>query len=267
MERLLLLKLQTLHCTAEVALNGVPLLRSAGESALATLAVHEYVLSGGNRLQLTIEPDASSPTPRGAPWGARGAPLPQADCRLLLPRMGHPADETRVRTLGELAWAAEAGQRAQLPLELQCDVNLPIAFPRWRWLDAPVVDPRPPLPERVHDWLETLREDLARGQTEAFVQACRLRTEELALAYQCDAAGLAEGLREHLAQCSERCDGAWLLPPLEELQLRAVAGGRLLECLDAKGEAALRTEADADGTIWRMPLRLAVVEGRFYVLR
>ena len=53
----------------------------------------------------------------------------------------------------------------------------------------------------------------------------------------------------------------------EGFLLRPVAGGRLLECLDAAGEPALRTAPDAGGGTWALPLRLAHVDGRFYGLR
>jgi len=73
MERLLVLRLDSIGVTAEALLNGVPLARSgpgpgggAGPGAV-TLPIHEYTLSGANDLQLVIQPP---------PPGQAGAPAP-----------------------------------------------------------------------------------------------------------------------------------------------------------------------------------------------
>ena len=57
-------------------------------------------------------------------------------------------------------------------------------------------------------------------------------------------------------------------PTAEEIVLRPVVQGRIVDCLTPQGGPALRTrnEAPALGEhAW--PLRLALVEGRIYVLR
>ena len=269
MERLMLIKLSAFDCAAQAWLNGVPLLRVEADGGTATLAVHEYVCSGANQLQLEID---ASGTPAGQPrrlrtLQPRDGRLPYADCRLLLPRFDHAADESRVRTLGELSWHGEAGQRVGAPIGLRADVDLPIAFPRWRWLDAPVAQSRTELRERAQQLLEQLRDDLARGQTELYLQTCRLRSEELALAYQREVGQFTQELRDHLLHVGELAQWQWSVPESDALQLRAIAGGKLLECLDADGMPALRTQPAADGTSWRLPLRVAALEGKLYVLR
>ena len=56
------------------------------------------------------------------------------------------------------------------------------------------------------------------------------------------------------------------LASLAGLQLRQVAGGRLLECLEADGQPALRG-VSADGARRQWSLRVAVIEGGLHVLR
>ena len=56
------------------------------------------------------------------------------------------------------------------------------------------------------------------------------------------------------------------LPAPAKLQLRPVAGGRLLECLGGDGRPFLHS-VRAGGERVEWPLRLAAVDGRFYVLR
>jgi hypothetical protein len=60
-----------------------------------------------------------------------------------------------------------------------------------------------------------------------------------------------------------------VLPPVaDDLVLRPLVDGRLIECLASTGGPALRTSNDAPELgeqAW--PIRLAMVEGRIYVLR
>ena len=112
-----------------------------------------------------------------------------------------------------------------------------------------------------------LARDLARGQTDSFMTATRLRTEELAVAYQRSPESEAARLREWLEQMYAVSRLVWqpLMP--EEMRLRPLAGGRLLECLGGDGRAALTTVPDKAGDVLALPLKVSVVEGRFYVLR
>ena len=59
----------------------------------------------------------------------------------------------------------------------------------------------------------------------------------------------------------------WQPVAAEDMQLRPLAGGRLLECLGPEGRAALTTMPDKAGATLALPLKVSVVEGRFYVLR
>ena len=52
-----------------------------------------------------------------------------------------------------------------------------------------------------------------------------------------------------------------------DLVLRPVADGRLLECLGPTGQPILGTVPTESGSSHAWPIRLAVVDGQFYVLR
>ena len=52
MDRLLAVKLDTTGCEAEVRLNGVPLGRADAARPSLIVPVHEYIVSGSNRLEL-----------------------------------------------------------------------------------------------------------------------------------------------------------------------------------------------------------------------
>lgn len=269
MERLMVLKLDAQGCEAEARLNGIALARVNAARPTAIVPVHEYTLAGNNRLELVLWPRAPQ-----APEPSTEPPLPlvangkiSAHARILLPRIGNVVEESSARTLAQLDWAPAAGLAYEAPLALSQDVALPVSFPRWRWLDAPLTPVTPALLQLALTYVQRLATDLAAGETDSFIAATRLRTEELAVAYQRQPADESQRLREHLLGLhgAKRLNFEPLVA--EGFALRSLAGGRLLECLDAGGLAALRTLPDELGQTLSFPLRLTAVEGKLYVLR
>jgi hypothetical protein len=265
MERMMVVKLVGQGCTAEAWLNGLPMARVTPLVPEAVMPVHEAALAGPNRLEVVVGPDSGA---QSAAALLQTSPQPMAvQARLLLPRVGRVVDEHQVRTLAQVEWACATDEPLALPAMQRQDVDLAIRFPRWRWLDAPVVKPSATLRQQAHAFILGLARDLARGQTESFLTATRLRTEELAMAYQRSPDSESARIREWLEQMYAFSRLVWQPLTLDEMQLRPLAGGRLLECLGGNGRAALTTMPDKAGNSLALPLKLSVVEGRFYVLR
>jgi hypothetical protein len=267
-ERLLVLKLDAVECEAEACLNGMPIARAHAGQPRVVLPVHEYTLSGANRLELVVWPHPAAlppgEVPASQPLVATGRA--SAHARLLLPRIDNVADESSARTLAQLDWTPDAGTRFAAPITLQQDVQLPVSFPRWRWLEAPPVADLQALLPLARDYVQSLATSLAAGDAEPYLAAVRLRIEECAAAYQEDPREATDRLRRHLRGAFDagRLQN-W--QPLDSLALRLVAGNRLVECLSPEGTPALCTETDDDGRTLALPLRMAFVENRFYVLR
>lgn len=266
MERLLLLHAESGGCPVEVLVNGLPLAALAASGGSACLPVHEYVLTGANTLALTVFPP---PPGRAAPAQPRVAVGPTwARARLVLVRRGHGVADPDARVLANVEWAATEGKAFEAPATHERGVDLPVAFPRWRWFDAPPVTVDAALSRQVLEFVQQLALELGRGNPEPFVTAARLRFEELALAYQTAPADAMQRFRDQL-QARFAAKALAIVPPnAEDLLLRPVAGARLVECLSPLGGPVLRTQnqdAAAGNTAW--PMRLAIVEGRIYVLR
>lgn len=268
MERLLVLRLNAIGCVAEAVLNGVPLGRvgGPGQPGLLSLPVHEFTLSGVNEVSLVI-----APPPAGAPAGELEVEPHLSDgkvgatLQLLLPRVGQSAHPTSARALAQLEWAPAAGELYETPLQLAQQVDLPIRFPRWRWLDAPPIEATETLKSELAKYLLGITLGLQRGDPEPLVLASRLRMEELALAYQRNLADDVGRLRVHLQQLCAAQPLKLALPAAANLVLRWVAGGRLLECLQPSGAPFLQSPVAGGVHTW--PLRVAQVEDKFYVLR
>lgn len=260
MERLLILRLSSEGVAAEARLNDIPVARTPAGGGVVSVPVHEFTFAGDNRLALVIGPGQAPQTPV-----LREAPS-LANVRLLLPRTGQPGSETSARTLAALDWAAPADELFRVPLRVQDTPHLKVKFPRWRFQDAPALGPPEAQAEMVAGFLQDLALSLMRGDPEVFAAAARLRFEEVALAYQRRAEDDLARWRARVQLLHAQKALKLPLPLPADLNLRACADGRLLECLGADGQPVLRcTRPDGSQLSW--PLRVAIVEGRVYVLR
>lgn len=271
MDRLMCLHVQTSGEPVEVYVNGVPVLRLPAGAASQSLTVHEYLQNGSNRLTMVVGPlpaaqllaaGSAAAQPRMA---ARAA---EARARLVLLRQGKSLADEAVRVLAEVAWAVDEGTAFDAPTAVHQDLELPLGFARWRWLDAPVLSPGPQDRITVLAALQRIAFDLSRGNPDSLLAACRLKLEEVDQAYLRPAGHAATALRQQVQQLWQAGLLATLQPPTAEtLLLHPLAGGRLLDCLDPLGAPLLRSHNDnAMGNVaW--PLRLTLIDGKVYVLR
>jgi hypothetical protein len=263
MERWLMLRLDAVGCAAEALVNGLPVARVGAAGGRVALAVHDYTMSGDNRVGLVIAPRlvgaALPPEPRVATEGMRASVV------LALVQPGQAVTDPNARVLARQDWSPAAGDAFDAPLALDATVALPVSFPRWRWLDAPAVPDSAATTRSVIAFVQQLASDFARGDPERYLTAARLRFDELALAYRRAANDLVQQFRDRM-QAMYAAKALIVVPPAAgETQLRRVADGRLIECLGTTGEPALRTAPGPHGAAW--PLRVTVVENRIYVLR
>ena len=265
MDRLLTLRLRSHGVAAEAWLNGLPLARTPKGGGDSCVPVHEFVIAGANRLELVVEPPPLAPgAPAAEPIFGDGAW--RADAALLLPRVGQLASEHASRLLGQVSWVCPDDEVLRPPVRLSQELDIPVRFPRWRWLDAPAINDVNDLRAPAATFLQDVSIALSRGDAEHLIVAAKLRFEELALAYQRPLADDVARWRARVqllhAQKALRPE----LPTPDSLNLRLVADGRLMECLGADGLPILRC-ARPDGSRVYWPMRLAAVERRFYPLR
>lgn len=261
MERVLMLMLEAVGCAAEARLNGMPIVSLAAGGGRACVAVHEYTVSGRNQLGLSIGNAVLPPEPRIATTAV------WARARLLLVRQGHSPVDERARELALLDWSAAEGSSYETPAQRQSEVDLPVTFQRWRWLDAPPIAINPGVQRQVLEFIQQLALEFGRGNPEPWLAAARLRFEEMALAYQRPVAEAVQRFREHL-QALHVAKALKIVPPTaDELVLRPLVDGRLIDCVTSLGAPVLRTQNDAPLPNHAWPIRIAMVEGKIYVLR
>jgi hypothetical protein len=266
MERLLMIELACGGCAVEAQLNGLPVAALGPAGGSASLAIHEYTLAGRNELALVIAPAPPGTSVPSQPRVAIGPTWARA--RLVLVRQGQSPADPEARVLGVVEWASPEGKAYDAPSTHSRSVDLPVNFPRWRWLDAPVIGLVPQVQRQILEFVQQLGVELARGNPDPLLDASKLRFDELALAYQTDTHVGVQRFRDHL-QRLYAAKALKIVPPVAaELVLRPLVDGSLIECLAPTGGPALRTQNEAPELgdhAW--PIRLAMVEGRIYVLR
>ncbi len=266
MERLMVMRLQAQACAVEARINDIPVGRIGHLGGAMCLPVHEYLLEGENELSLIIapRPPGLGKAPQVSFFAEQAA---GARMVLLLPRIGQAADESQARTVAEVAWAVSEGDIYDTPLVSSRSVELPVKFPRWRWLDAPMIDDVEAHRGLVATFLRSIVVDLLKGEVESYLTASRLRLEELAMAYQQPVATVTAKMRARLQLLHATKALKVQIPTPANLVLNRCAGKRLLECMTSDGKPILATTPTVDGSISAWPVRLAVVNGRCHILR
>ena len=265
MERLLVLDLECAGCAVEAVLNGMPVAALGVAGGHTCLAVHEFTLAGRNQLSLVIGSAVPGQTVASQPRVAIGPTWARA--RLLLIRQGQSPADANARVLGAVEWATAEGRTYESPSTHGREVDLPVNFPRWRWFDAPPIVQSAAVQRQVLEFLQQLAIELSNGNPEPLLAAAKLRFDEVALAYQRTAAEGIQRFRDHLQQLYAAKALKIVPPAAEEVVLRPIVDGRLVECLTPLGSPVLRTQNEGPAGDHAWPIRLAMVEGKIYVLR
>lgn len=262
MERLLLLHLESKGTLAQVFLNGVPVAHTPALGGRACVPVHEFSEVGANVVHVHVGPPSAV-----QPVIAKGAVAVRV--LLALCTQGQSPLDPNARILAKMEWAVAARQRHDWPHQFSQTVDLPVAFPRWRWLEAPPVPWAPEVQRQALVLLQNLALDFQVGESNNWVELCRLRTQELAVAYQCTAQSIEERMRAQIQKLYEAGQLQVQAPAQDDIVWLPIANGQLMECLGLDGLPLLRTPASEEPshsqTFW--PLRLAYVNKQFYALR
>lgn len=256
-----------------VFVNGIPVAaKPAGETGVQSLAIHDLVVPGRNRVDVLIGSAAVAPE---AATQSRLRSLPAelfARVRLQADRVTVDGNryETEVQTLDEHDWHPRAvpgdglalPQRITLTFQAAADQSPPIWL-RARQVTLAEVEPV------AKSALERLAGWLAQGNVERFADAMTYRYREAARAYPLGgsadrrrASDIAE-LRSLLAQPGTAP------VPLDTLGIdcRLYADDRLAECLAADGKAALRLLDPGSNKPIYLPVMFSAIDGKLVVVR
>ena len=271
LDRVLHAQLHVDKCTAELWLNGIPLVRidPKQRTAFESRGVEQHVIPGKNRLELLVEPGSHPSVARtelrqmdtGDAWAvARLVSFP--DGVFTEPENGTVLAEIRF----DKPLPNEPTSRT-MPTSLTAEVELGSANGRWAWQDAPVLAPGEALFAEARGVLAELAELYRVGSVPAIWKAFEAQTKELCRAYPAFTEAMArselEVMTAHYTKIPDR-----VLPFHEdEHDFRIVGGGRLLETIDRDWKGSLRIKDPDDGSETPVTHLLGRIDGRLRVVR
>jgi hypothetical protein len=267
-------ELELTACSGELWLNGVPLpgLPMRRPTFEMSVCVDHLLVTGMNDLELWVDVDGTRPSESHTPRTSPPNPAAVAVARLVAYDPGVLASPENGKVLATFEYRGAADTSTEAPRVRRLSVDLGRSFGPWAWEKAP--------PLALDDL--TLREAAAvvrevhaalfGGDPQRVFDLVRLRWEEMDRAYpgRDDAADR----RSHAAWIAELASDPRRRVPLDPARhdFRLVAGGRMIECIDADFFPSIRIaqEVEPGAGEWiaaPYPLSLARVGPRLTVVR
>jgi hypothetical protein len=253
------LRLHAAGCFAEAWLNGIAVSRvDPVYCRLDGRPVHDYLLPAKNIVTLVVSPGALAAQPFAPAAPDRGPPGRVAPRALLAGPRGVLPDDPAVRKLASLVWRPAPGAVVSPPVLLNAEAELPVWLPSWSWLEATPVAPSPELNQLVFVFVRRLAEGFRGGDPSLYLQFAGTRFREVAQAYAVKEEDTRTNFLRQWESVSARDGFQFSLPDPAQLAVRVMAGGKMLDCIDANFQPILRAEPLENGsTPLLYPLRLS----------
>ncbi len=270
LDRVLHAQLHVERCTAELFLNGIPIVHidPKRRTAFESRAVEQFIVPGKNRVELLVEP---GPHPSVARTELRQMKLGDAwaVARLVSFPDGVFTEPENGTVLGEVRFERlpDQDESRTMPASLVGEVELASANGRWAWQDAPVLDPGDALVAEARAVLEELAAAYRVGSAPAIWKLFEGPTKDLARAYPAFTEAMAKSELELLTAHFTKIPDRVIPFKPEEHDFRIVGGGRLIECVDRDWKGSLRIKDPDDGSETPVTHLLARLDGRLRVVR
>ncbi len=271
MSNVVVAQLETNRVSAELWLNGLPLLRATESWSRKSRPVHQFLQPGPNRLELVVEP-GFTPTTARLPWGSKTLPEKSwAEVRLLVFQHGSAPEPELGTMIAKLRFDGDAhsdGGRVEREHRFPAIAGIDV-HPSWTrqpvWAEAEPLRLDAALVEEAHTTLEELARALRAGDRAAYGVLAGTRVRGHLQAYPAMPVEMAErDVKELLTKCWERPD--YVVDHDRAAQeYRLVGGDRLLHVIGRDFTPAFKYR-DADGVTFGDDMFLARMDGRLRVV-
>lgn len=256
MDKSLIVRCQARGLAVTVELNGL-LLGVVQPGQDTAWPVHEFIFKGVNTLKVCHW--QATEADRSKPCGVR--------LQIALQKNRGAHQLVQAQPISE--FAHEVGEFELLSGQclLDCPVELPVSFPRWRFLDiAPPMRTQEDLAP-IHNFMARLLGYCRRRELDQLLPFYRLRNQELCAAYGLDVSQAHQEFRQRWRFCLDHgvlsagaCNPqAWQIRPSAHQGLYSLHQANLAPWLAFDFEAPVHTVA------W--PMHVAVVQGDVFVVR
>ena len=261
MDKSLLLRACVQGQDALLILNGMVLAKLTAGQELH-LPVHEYIQSGENRIQ--VEAISTTVQSSGKPISACNT---EAQVLVEIQKDRGPASFINANVLFKLQGSVLRGQRFNKNRVLDTRVDLPVSFPRWRYLDVMQSPADADDQERIQDFLLNLLTLFQGQKVSALLPYFSVRNREVATAYGLDLQQVHGNFASHLEQmCTHYTLNDAALDPTQWL-VRPVRQSSIYALLNPEHQPLLQFNANQGGALHQWPMHVGVLGSEVFVLR
>jgi hypothetical protein len=260
---------KTRNLRAELWLNDIPvaMLLPGEADGRVGIPLNDNLLPGANRIGVMLHagPLASRSSENWAANPQSDAYSGAATLELFLAeyQVDQPVHVDGPAPIDNIDWQ---GAAEPVPALLERDFKVAAGFGRWAWQDAQVITAvEGEVRAGALNYLAHLHGMLAAGDFAAFVTESRTKLDEYARAYGIAAEPVHESMLEGLSSEAVKLSLFPLNP--SDIDLRLVAGGRMIECLRKDRTHALEFRSATDGPVIFLPAMIGIAGGVWRMLR
>lgn len=264
-------QLEISGCTAELWLNGVPVMRldqTPGRVPIQNFAVMQLLVPGTNMLEIVVEPGSTPSVGRtekrelmfSKMW-ATGRLIRFEEGASGLVEEGHLLTEVNFR------WDDPTlNDRMMFPKSSGMQVEMGAAFGTWGWQKAPDLVLDEALIAEARAVLDELEAALRAFDEQRFWQLTELQIKDVLRAYPAlSEPAMRSELTTMIAHIKEGKDPVFARDP-ENHDFRIVGGGKLLQCIDKDWTTSFKVR-DPAGDVLPYRIMLARIDGKLRVVR
>jgi hypothetical protein len=264
---------------AEYLINDIPVIRRGDAiGTIHTEPVNHLLIDGNNRISMVLRPGPTPSESLSGKGGIRdfGSLEGKASMRLARYPRGAVAGGPDGVELMRIDWPLSPEQLKKIledkplplfPLNLTVFHDLGQLYGKWRWQSAAPsrLDRRDR--DEILELLTKIHTSLAAGDPEPFIEASQVRFQEISRSYEKPPAMKVAQFRQLLA--AESREKWWGMQPLtpDLIDLRPVAEGKVVDCVNKDWLPTLRSKQGPDGAIDYFNMMVCKLDNRWQIVR
>lgn len=258
MDKSLLLRAVVTSVDALLCLNGMVLSKLLSGQEVR-MPVHEFIQSGENRIQVL----------------ALGIPFAHCSARVCVELQKDRGSTVVVQpqVLYEFSATMQRGERLEKNRLIDVCVDLPVSFPRWRYLDVMQSCSDIDDAQKIHDFLLNLLSLLQTQKLSTLLPFFSVRNREIAAAYGLEMQQVHSSFQAYLNKLSTQADladsvwnpASWRLYPV--LGKSGEMSPAIYAVLNDQYEPLLQFRMRDNNTTLQWPMHVGILGGEVFVLR
>lgn len=266
---IVLAQLEVSDCSAELYLNGIPLMRLAPpQIPIQNIAVEQHLVPGFNTLELLVEPGSRPSLDRAEQKTLAFRPM-TAVGRLIRFPDGVPGKVEYGELLGEVrfSWSNADLSQLRFPWSGMTQIDMGPAHGHFDWQDAPRLVLDKATLEETYALLDQLEATIRAFDEEGLWRMTEYQRSDLLRAYPALTEAQLRRELEVLLRHQRNVPDPVVPRDPSRHDFRIVAGGRMLQCIGVDWKSSIRLRNPGDHSELQYPLFLARMDSKLRIVR